>query len=116
VFINQLASSPNVQRLVVIHSSQDLRAAIDRQQVPVAVVIDGRKSNAAQICADYLNAFNPNLDYLWFMMPDLLVQISTASAIFVTAQSVARERELGTFDQLMVSPLRLHEILIGSRC
>ena len=31
----------------------------------------------------------------------------------MTAQSVARERELGTFDQLMVSPLRTHEILIG---
>jgi ABC-2 type transport system permease protein len=35
------------------------------------------------------------------------------SALAVTAQTVARERELGTFDQLMVSPLRTHEILIG---
>ena len=158
-FINQLAGSPNIRRLVVIQSPQDLRAAIDRQQVLAAVVsgptfsrdvaahrpasvlavLDGRKSNAAQICAGYLNAiavavgaelrgevtnrpavgsavmnaFNPNLDYLWFVMPALLVQISTVSAISITAQSVARERELGTFDQLMVSPLRLHEILIG---
>ena len=49
MFINQLACSPNVQRLMVIHSSQDLRAAIDRQQVLAAVVIDGRKSTAGQI-------------------------------------------------------------------
>ncbi len=34
-------------------------------------------------------------------------------ALVVTGLSVARERELGTFDQLMVSPLRAHEILIG---
>jgi ABC-2 type transport system permease protein len=33
--------------------------------------------------------------------------------LLVTALSVARERELGTFDQLMVSPLRTHEILLG---
>jgi ABC-2 type transport system permease protein len=41
------------------------------------------------------------------------VVISMVSGLAVTAQSVARERELGTFDQLMVSPLRVHEILIG---
>jgi ABC-2 type transport system permease protein len=46
-------------------------------------------------------------------MPALIVTISALSAMSVTAQSVARERELGTFDQLMVSPLRVHEILFG---
>jgi len=46
-------------------------------------------------------------------MPSLVVTICSLSALSVTVQSVARERELGTFDQLMVSPLRLHEILIG---
>ncbi|MGY4395898.1 ABC-2 type transport system permease protein [Sphingomonas sp. UYAg733] len=157
-FVAQLAGSPNVKRIVVLDSSADLRAAIDDQRVLAAVVIDetfsrdlaagrpatvqaildGRKSNAAQIFAGYLNAiaasvgatlrpatasaggetvvanaFNPSLNYLWFIMPALLVQISSVSALSVTAQSVARERELGTFDQLMVSPLRLHEILIG---
>jgi ABC-2 type transport system permease protein len=101
------------------------------------VIFDGRRSNAAQIVESYVervaastgavvrstaqgggqtivtNWFNPNLDYLWFIMPALLVTISALSALPITVQSVARERELGTFDQLMVSPLRLHEILIG---
>ncbi len=57
--------------------------------------------------------FNRNLDYLWFTMPALIAVMSALSALSVTAQSVARERELGTFDQLMVSPLRVHEILVG---
>ena len=39
--------------------------------------------------------------------------ISLLIGVILTALSVARERELGTFDQLMVSPLRTHEILIG---
>jgi len=59
------------------------------------------------------NMFNPNLDFLLFMLPSLVVTVAGISSMSVTAQSVARERELGSFDQLMVSPLRLYEILIG---
>lgn len=108
----------------------------------IQAVYDGRRSNSAQIVSAYLdrivadmgasieptaavglraarsrsmvtNWYNPNLDYLWFTMPGLVVIISMVSGLAVTAQTVARERELGTFDQLMVSPLRVHEILIG---
>jgi ABC-2 type transport system permease protein len=57
--------------------------------------------------------FNPNLTYLWFTVPALIGMLGLLIALVVTGQSVARERELGTFDQLMVSPLRTSEILIG---
>lgn len=104
------------------------------------VVLDGRRSNASQIVAGYLsqigaalaaetpagkragadivstvprNWFNPNLTYQWFMVPNLIASIALLIGLIVTALSIARERELGTFDQLMVSPLRIHEILIG---
>jgi ABC-2 type transport system permease protein len=107
----------------------------------IGLVSDGRRSNAAQIVSSYLdqiaasagasvpkasrqseaisagavvtNWFNRNLDYLWFTMPALIAVMSAISAMSVVAQSVARERELGTYDQLMVSPLRVGEILIG---
>jgi len=57
--------------------------------------------------------FNPNLTYIWFTVPSLIGSLGLLIALVVTGQSVARERELGTFDQLMVSPLRTGEILIG---
>lgn len=104
----------------------------------VGAVYDGRRSNAAQIVSGYVERivgetgamavtrappaiggsavthwFNPNLEYMWFVMPALIAVIAAVSALAVVSQSVARERELGTFDQLMVSPLRAHEILIG---
>jgi ABC-2 type transport system permease protein len=47
------------------------------------------------------------------MVPNLIASIALLIGLIVTALSIARERELGTFDQLMVSPLRTHEILIG---
>ena len=50
---------------------------------------------------------------VWYTVPSLIAVISLLIGLILTALSVARERELGTFDQLMVSPLRTHEILIG---
>ncbi|HKX79306.1 MAG TPA: ABC transporter permease [Novosphingobium sp.] len=103
----------------------------------IGAVYDGRRSNAAQIVSSYVDRiagevgaevspraiqrgqtyvralFNPNLIDLWFVMPALIAIIAAVSAMTVVSQSVARERELGTFDQLMVSPLRTHEIFIG---
>jgi ABC-2 type transport system permease protein len=157
-FIQRLGGSPNVHRIVTLGSPEAVRAAIDQRSVLAVVmfdqrfsadvsarrpaviqaVLDGRRSNAAQIVAGYLTEiaagvgaqlqvsgsaaasqalvshwFNPNLDYLWFAMPALIVVLGMVSGLAMTAQSVARERELGTFDQLMVSPLRVQEILIG---
>jgi ABC-2 type transport system permease protein len=106
----------------------------------VQLILDGRRSNASQIVSGYLsrivgtlaaetpagqrmassavtvvarNWFNPNLTYQWFMVPNRVASIALLIGLIVTALSIARERELGTFDQLMVSPLRTHEILIG---
>ncbi len=54
--------------------------------------------------------FNPNLIYRWFMVPSLIGTITLLVGAVVVSLSVARERELGTFDQLLVSPLRPLEI------
>ncbi len=47
------------------------------------------------------------------MVPNLIASIALVIGLIVTALSIARERELGTLDQLMVSPLRTSEIILG---
>jgi len=106
----------------------------------VQLILDGRKSNTAQIVAGYSyniitqfnndfafnnrihqqnvelisrNWYNPNILYHWYNVPCLVAIISMVTCLVVTAHSIARERELGTFDQLLVSPLIPVEILIG---
>jgi ABC-2 type transport system permease protein len=122
----------------VIDEDFDRRVAAGKPAT-VGVVLDGRRSNAAQIVNGYVtqivagvgadtvvrpgpaqppgsiitNWYNPSLDYIWFTLPSLVAIITSVAGLAITSQSVARERELGTFDQLMVSPLRVHEILIG---
>jgi ABC-2 type transport system permease protein len=157
--VQRIAGSPNFRDIKRLATPRELKSAIDNQKVIAALVIDedfdrrlargqsatvglvldGRRSNAAQIVTGYLtniaggmgaelappqlraqaggsvvtNWYNPALDYIWFTLPSLVAIITSVAGLAVTSQSVARERELGTFDQLMVSPLRIHEILIG---
>jgi ABC-2 type transport system permease protein len=57
--------------------------------------------------------FNPNLETSWSSVPGLFVIVTTVVGIMVSALAIARERELGTFEQLLVSPLRPAEIVVG---
>ena len=57
--------------------------------------------------------FNPNLETRWNFMPALIASLSMLQTLLLTALSVAREREQGTFDQLLVTPLSPAEIMIG---
>ena len=49
-------------------------------------------------------------------MPGIVGLLTTVVTMLVTALSVAREREQGTFDQLLVTPMRPVEILLGKAC
>ncbi|BBC72187.1 membrane protein [Altererythrobacter sp. B11] len=154
--VQRIEGSPNFRQVAYLHSTAEVERAIDRQAVIAALVIepdfdarldrgepaqvglvlDGRRSNAAQIVNGYIaqiagqmnreavaqlsgggvevtNWFNPALDFKWFTLPGLIVIITSIAGIAITSQTVSRERELGTFDQLLVSPLRAHEILAG---
>ena len=106
----------------------------------VQVILDGRDSNTALIALGYGRSlierfntdwlsrhgagappahletrswFNPNLVSRWFIVPGIAGLLTLVVTMLVTALSVAREREQGTFDQLLVTPYRPWEILIG---
>lgn len=110
------------------------------QPATVQLIIDGRNSNTAAIALGYARSivadfnthwqqthhlaappsvvvsrawFNPNLESRWFIVPGVVGILMLVVVMVVTALSVAREREQGTFDQLLVTPLRPFEILLG---
>jgi ABC-2 type transport system permease protein len=57
--------------------------------------------------------YNPNLDDLWFMLPGLLATLIQIQTVTLTAASVVREREAGTIEQLLVTPIRSGELMLG---
>lgn len=66
-----------------------------------------------KIVIETRNWFNPNAVYKWYLIISLIVILALVVTLILTALSVARERELGTFEQLIVSPYTSFEILIG---
>jgi ABC-2 type transport system permease protein len=138
----EIAPAVDSQRvLLVLHVGPDFsRRLAAGRAAPVQLILDGRRSNAAQIVAGYAQTilddfgrelaeahrappppstvatrvwFNPNLETTWNTVPSLVAILTTLMGLLVTALSVARERELGTFDQLLVSPLAPLEIVAG---
>lgn len=131
----------NQKGIMVLSIDEQFSRNLDaRKPANVEFILDGRRSNTTQIVAGYSasiidqfsrdlakekrlpqqntdlfprNWFNPNLLYYWFIVPSLSGILTMLVAITVTALTIARERELGTFDQLLVSPLEPIEILIG---
>ncbi len=67
----------------------------------------------ANINISVRNWFNPNLEYKWYILTVIVAMLSLVTTLILTSLSIARERELGTFDQLIVSPLSSFEILLG---
>jgi ABC-2 type transport system permease protein len=157
--IQRLSRAQAFPQVLMVYGDPAMRAAIDQQQAMLAVrfpadfsrrlesgmpaqlqvIIDGRRSNSAQVAYGYVqsivaeyaaerqlpygrhqsaplmvkNLYNPNLDYRWFVLPSLVAIITTIGALVVTALSLAREREEGTFEQLLVSPLTPGWIMVG---
>ncbi len=131
----------NQKGVMVVSIDEQFSRNLDaRKPANIQLILDGRKSNTAQILAGYAisiiyqfnndiavrdrvyqenirleprNWFNPNILYYWYNIASLVVLLAMLTCLVVTSQSVARERELGTFDQLLVSPLVPLEILIG---
>lgn len=157
--LHRLEGSPTFKSVRALASEQEIRTVLDNQQALFVIVfdeefsrnverglpaeaqliLDGRRSNASQIAASYVNEiaqaagrnmpmgqsmpealniqtrcwFNPNLEFQWFFLPNLIGMLGLMIGLIVTGLSVAREREGGTFDQLLVSPATPVEIALA---
>ena len=127
--------------LVVIQVPQGFERGLETGQgAAVQVIADGRNSNTAGVAIAYVGAiveqfnadwrsghaqppppvqivtrawYNPNLESRWNMIPGMIGTLTLLQTMLLTTMSVAREREQGTFDQLLVTPLSPSEIMIG---
>ncbi|MBD9518117.1 MULTISPECIES: ABC transporter permease [Pseudomonadaceae] len=123
--------------LLVIHIPSDFQTRLAQgDPAPIQVILDGRNSNTAGSAAAGLAVvvgqfnqeqglasapisvvsrswYNPNLETRWPLIPALIATLSMMQTLMLTALSVAREREQGTFDQLLVTPYTPLEIMLG---
>ncbi|MBM4305699.1 MAG: ABC transporter permease [Deltaproteobacteria bacterium] len=57
--------------------------------------------------------FNPNLESRFFYVPGVIATIAFLLPMILTAQAIVREREMGTLEQIMVTPIRSWELVLG---
>lgn len=134
--LKYLIDTQRVQIALILNGDFEKNLKL-KKPTSVEIVVDGRQTNSASIAGNYAvqiisqfeaqyfksdgarvviqprSWFNPNLTYQWFTVVFLVSMLSLVVTLLLTSLSIARERELGTFDQLLVSPLSPTEILTG---
>ncbi len=127
--------------LLVLQIGPDFqRRLLSGQPADMQVIADGRNSNTAATALGYVNTivntfnvawrrahgqaggpiqvttrawYNANLESRWHIVPSMTATLTLIELMLLTAMSVAREREQGTLDQLLVTPFRPVEIMAG---
>jgi len=59
------------------------------------------------------NWFNPELDYQIFMVPGILVLLVTLVGTFLSGMNIVKEKEIGTIEQINVTPIRKYQFIVG---
>jgi ABC-2 type transport system permease protein len=57
--------------------------------------------------------YNPDLRSRWFFVPGIIGSLTVVLVVTLTAFAVVREREIGTLEQIMVTPIRPAEFILG---
>ena len=125
------------EAMIVITIPSDFARRLNSgQEAPIQTVTDGRNPMTAGLAASYAASivsamnvqrsghqplieirsriwYNPNNITRRMFLPSLIPMLALTQVLILAGLSVARERENGTFDQLLVTPLTPPEILIG---
>jgi ABC-2 type transport system permease protein len=106
------------------------------QRTDIGFIVDGTNANSAAVTLGYANVmsgrfnervtgfsppvkirqkvlYNPEAKSVNFMVPGIVATLVTMIAIMLTSMAIVREREIGTFEQLMVTPISTPALILG---
>lgn len=120
--------------LVIPH---DFSASLDEGKgVTAGMLVDGTNANSASIAMGYANLitiefnqrqfgltvplemrkkvlYNPESESVYYMVPGIVALLLTMITVMLTSMAIVREREIGTLEQLLVTPIKKRELLLG---
>ncbi|MCH7514474.1 MAG: ABC transporter permease [Bacteroidetes bacterium] len=77
------------------------------------IQVSGQTTAIGGVRISYSYWYNENLDYKTFMVPGILVLLITMIGSFLSGMNIVREKEIGTIEQLNVTPIKKHQFIIG---
>jgi ABC-2 type transport system permease protein len=95
--------------------SSEVMARLSRSKMVAGTMASGGAMRPAvpQIVARSRVWFNPDLKSRNYFIPGVVVNIITLVTLMLTAMAIVREKEIGTMEQLMVTPIRPMELILG---
>lgn len=134
----QLASDAMIRSEVraILQFPYDFERSHSQQSGAIQLIADGSDSNSAALVVGQLSEvirhhilsgeqrgppvnveyrawFNPNLDDRDYFVPGIIANVVLIATMILTAMTVVREREIGTLERLMVTPLARLEFVVG---
>jgi len=83
------------------------------QEVRLEWITIPRQNPQPQITLATANWYNPMMNYRFFMVPGILVILVTMVGAFLSALNIVKEKEVGTIEQINVTPIRKYQFILG---
>jgi len=128
---------PNFERNLVRYGTADIQLLVDAVNQTTAsignsfcqkIIADYNKniitefadiktlaalSSVKSIHIEHQFWYNPELNYKVFMVPGILALLVTIIGMFLSAMNLVKEKEIGTIEQINVTPIKKHQLIIG---
>ena len=76
-------------------------------------ILSANQPKIQGISITYSSWFNPRKEYKYYMVPGILVLLLTMVGGFITALNIVREKEIGTIEQINVTPIKKWQFILG---
>jgi ABC-2 type transport system permease protein len=105
----------NYAAQTIARYSSEVMAQLQRSKAVAGTMAAGGavRPVVGQIVARSRVWFNPDLRSRNYFIPGVVVNIITLVTLMLTAMAIVREKEIGTMEQLMVTPIRPMELILG---
>ena len=112
-FAQRLASGDDAQILIITDATEPNTGSARQSYVSAVIQSYERDQGAVRIEPQVRARFNPTRESANLFVPGLMATVLTIISALMTALSLTREKETGTMEALLVSPLKPWQIIIG---
>lgn len=120
-FEKSLVNKNNPEVQVIINAIDGSKAGIISSYILTIIndfnsdiaVNNGLLQQKSPMNITFSDWYNPKLNYKTFMVPGILVILISVVGMFLTAMNVAKEKEIGTIEQLNVTPIKKYQFIMG---
>jgi len=106
-------SDSNTISIVMGYTSRITAAYNNRIMLQRVARAGGGRFEAEPVALAFRAWFNPNLESRFFFLPGVIAQLVMIISIILSSMAVVREREIGTMEQIMVTPIGRLEFILG---